>query len=233
MLWELIDAGATMEMKDKYCDTPKEDILSLVPDDAVRILDVGCGAGATGRELKALKPREIVGVEIDATRATKAESRLDTILREDIETAVLPYKEYFDCVICADVLEHLRDPWSTLRKLHACLKPGGCLVACLPNVRHWRVVKNLVFSGTWDYENSGVLDRDHLRFFTRDGIVRMFEDAGFALERLAGVSGSRSRFFRMTPDKPGLFNSATFGLFKNFLILQYVVRVRKKGSRSP
>jgi O-antigen biosynthesis protein len=221
-------AGKT-ETRDKYCDTPKDDILSLVPGDAVRILDVGCGAGATGRELKSRRSCEIVGVEIDASRAVWAGSRLDNVLRADIETADLPFEAAFDCVICADVLEHLRDPWATVRKLRGYLRPGGRLVAGLPNVRHWRVLKKLVFSGTWTYEDSGVLDRDHLRFFTRKDILRMFEEAGFATERLAAVNGSRSRFFRMTAEKPGLFNALTGGLFRNFLALQYVARFRKTG----
>lgn len=223
-------AAEKAKVGDKYCDTPKDDILALIPGDAVRILDVGCGAGATGRELKARRSCEIFGVEIDAGRAARAESRLDKVLRADIETAELPFEALsFDCVVCADVLEHLRDPWTTVRKLRRFLKPGGCLVAGLPNVRHWRVLKNLIVSGTWAYEESGILDRDHLRFFARKDILRMFEEAGFATERLAAVSGSRSRFFRMTAEKRGPFDVLTGGLFRNFLALQYVARFRKTG----
>ncbi|MDW7760877.1 MAG: class I SAM-dependent methyltransferase [Acidobacteriota bacterium] len=214
---------------DKYRDTPKDDILALIPGDAVRILDVGCGAGATGRELKLRRSCEIVGVEIDAGRAARAESRLDKVLHADVETADLPFEATFDCVVCADVLEHLRDPWAVVRKLRGYLRPGGSLVAGLPNVRHWRVLKSLVVSGTWAYEDSGVLDRDHLRFFARKDIIRMFEEAGFTTERLAAVSGSRSRFFRMTAEKRSPFDVLTGGLFRNILALQYVASFRKAG----
>lgn len=216
--------------KKEYGDTPKGYILSLVPREAGRILDVGCGAGATGHELKKEAGREVIGVEIHEPAAEKAADRMDKIILGDIETMDLPYEEYFDCIICADVLEHLHDPWNTLKKLSKYLKSGGHLVASIPNVRYWHVLKNLLFFGEWEYTEGGVLDRTHLRFFTRNGITRLCEGAGFRVELISHIMGLESRIIHMSINKTRLFDRLTLGLFRDFLVFQFLVKARKMES---
>lgn len=98
----------------------------------------------------------------------------------------LPYgRGYFDCIILADVLEHLEDPLSTLRRLRGYLSPKGIVVASIPNVRYYGVI-NMLVEGRWKYEDSGILDRTHLRFFTRKEMESLFRDAGFEITGICG-----------------------------------------------
>lgn len=83
-------------------------------------------------------------------------------------------------MILADVLEHLADPWETLRQVRRVLAPGGTVVASIPNVRHWQVVRDLL-EGRWEYAEAGILDRTHRWFFTRRSLARLFEETGFTV----------------------------------------------------
>ena len=91
-----------------------------------------------------------------------------------------------DCVIFADVLEHLVDPWAAVRQAREMLAPGGALVVSIPNVLHHAVVKDLL-RGRFDYRDAGVLDRTHLRFFTAATARELVEQAGFRVERMERV----------------------------------------------
>jgi tetratricopeptide (TPR) repeat protein len=97
----------------------------------------------------------------------------------DAETLALPFPPgTFDCVICADVLEHLRDPWAFLARVRPLLAPQGLLLASIPNVQFVQVLWELA-QGRWTYQPAGILDRTHLRFFTRREFRRALRAAGF------------------------------------------------------
>src|SRR5262249_29387460 len=129
------------------------------------------------------------GLELDPDAAAAARTRLDAVHEGDIETATPPLAEgSFDAAVCGDVLEHLRDPLVFLRRLRGWLRPNGTLVASIPNVRHHTVIRSLL-AGNWTYEPAGLLDRTHLRFFTRREAEKLFHRAGFAGESLAIVPG--------------------------------------------
>lgn len=134
-----------------------------------------------GSALKHSLGCEAWGVEPVAEMARSAASRLDRVLPCSVEMSMehLP-ENYFDTIICADVLEHLVDPWQVLRQLRERLAPGGELIASLPNVRNWSIVRRLL-EGRWEYEDAGILDQTHLRFFTWQECIRMFERAGFTI----------------------------------------------------
>jgi GT2 family glycosyltransferase len=105
---------------------------------------------------------------------------------EQLDAAFAPGR--FDAIVCADVLEHLRDPGRFLGRARGWLAPGGRLIASIPNVRHHSVLRGLL-EGDWTYEPAGLLDRDHLRFFTRREIEKLFYRAGFTVADLAAVPG--------------------------------------------
>lgn len=105
--------------------------------------------------------------------------------------------EQFDCILFNDVLEHLVDPWEAVREAARFLSPGGCVVASMPNMRHWPVLKELVFRGRWDYTDMGVLDRTHLRWFTRDTMIELFERNGYAVQSIVAINRIRSRNLRL------------------------------------
>jgi O-antigen biosynthesis protein len=109
---------------------------------------------------------------------------------ETLDLALPPGR--FDAIVCGDILEHLRDPDQLLRQARTWLTPDGALVASIPNVRHHSVVRS-VLEGNWTYESSGLLDRTHLRFFTRREIEKLFFRAGFTIDEMRSVIGPGDR----------------------------------------
>jgi 2-polyprenyl-3-methyl-5-hydroxy-6-metoxy-1,4-benzoquinol methylase len=158
-------------------------VQALVPLSARRVLDVGCATGALGAGVKARQGAEVVGVELDPAYAEAAATRLDRVVRADAEElaardALERELGRFDCIVAADVLEHLRDPWSALRAFAGLLEPGGTAVVSVPNVRFWPTLWWVGVRGTWPRWPQGVLDRDHLRWFTRADALALLRGAG-------------------------------------------------------
>ena len=167
--------------KIRYYENAREDLIQLIPQGARRVLDVGCGIGNLGAAIKAKRGPsvEVVGVELDIDAAEKARKVLDKVIAGNIETIDLPFEQkYFDCIVYGDVLEHLMDPWALLKRHKAFLKPKGYVLASIPNIAHYRIIKMLK-KHEWNYQEAGILDECHIRFFTIKSIKRMFEDAGF------------------------------------------------------
>ena len=164
-------------------------MVQFLPPGARRVLDVGCGSGSFGEHLKGEFPEvEVVGVESDSEAAKRASSRLDEVLVGAFPDT-LPTGT-FDVVYFNDVLEHMVDPTSAVR---AARHLTTHVVASLPNVRHIDVVRDLVLRGDWTYQDEGVLDRTHLRFFTRKTAVELFERNGYDVLRTVPINpGSRN-----------------------------------------
>ncbi|MFH1753518.1 MAG: class I SAM-dependent methyltransferase [Candidatus Omnitrophota bacterium] len=173
-----------LKPKDReYYRGARAEIVDLVIPEAQRVLDIGCACGITGQMLKERGVREVVGVEIDPQACGEAAKRLDRVHLGDVQVMPLPYKEYFDCIIYADVLEHLVDPWSLLKRHRELLREGGSVLASIPNVGHYRVIKKLI-KGSWTYDDKGVLDSTHLRFFALKNIRDMFSQAGYRIDKV-------------------------------------------------
>jgi 2-polyprenyl-3-methyl-5-hydroxy-6-metoxy-1,4-benzoquinol methylase len=117
-------------------------------------------------------------------------------------------------IICNDVLEHLVDPYATLVQLRGKLKPGGVVVASIPNIRFLPALSQLVFRRDFPQEDSGIFDRTHLRFFTRRSIVRMFETSGFTVRSINGINA-------YYPPYGVLLAVLSFGYFADAFYLQY------------
>jgi SAM-dependent methyltransferase len=173
--------------EDYFC-VPRTEMLPYVPEECKKILDVGCGTGAFGYAIKQQRSVEVWGVEPDPVAATRATKNLDRVLRTTFsDDTELPRAE-FDCVVFNDVLEHLLQPDRALALACALLRPDGCVVASIPNIGHFPTVWRLVMHGEWEYAERGILDKTHLRFYTRKSIRRLFEDAGFAINRIDGIN---------------------------------------------
>lgn len=164
-----------------YYTSERPEILELVPNTARQVLDVGCGGGWLGSAIKQRQSASVTGIEIVSSVAQKAATKLDKVWNAPIEEVlpVLP-ENYFDCIVMADVLEHLVDPWRTLVQLAGKLMAGGTFVISLPNARHWSIIFNLL-EGEWQYEVEGILDRTHLRFFTLQTMKDMIWNAGLKI----------------------------------------------------
>lgn len=183
-----------------------------------RVLEVGCGDGSTLVWLReAHGARWLAGVELYPAQAAVARTRLDMLIEGDIETmAGLPADaEGVDLVLCLDVLEHLRDPWRVVANLTRLLRPGGAMIVSLPNLRFFKALGPLVL-GDFRYRDSGVMDRTHLRFFTRRTAVGLVESGGLMVDRVASAAAYRGRLQWL--------RRIVLPLGLGFLDQQYVVR---------
>lgn len=159
------------------------DLLRMIPSQARSLIEIGCSSGALAREFKKHAPHsDYFGVEIDPAYAQLASRHCDGTAVLDIETADAAFWQqhaHRDCWIFGDTLEHLRDPWRILRQIRAVIPGDGVVVVCVPNLQHWSLQVRLN-AGNFRYEDSGLLDRTHLRWFTRMTLLEMFEQTGFA-----------------------------------------------------
>lgn len=203
---------------------PRKLLLSFVSNDTKKVLDLGCGRGGLSEKLKKRIVTEVVGVEANPDCYYSAKNKLDKVYLGDIEKVKLPYPaEYFDCIICADVLEHLRDPKKILEKYKFYLKKEGCLIASIPNVRYYKIIIRLLFGGTWDYsDQGGLLDATHLRFFTLVNMRELFQDAGFNIVDIKrNIVAARG--FK-------IWNLFFLNRLKNLLTYQYFFKVKKSNN---
>jgi cyclopropane fatty-acyl-phospholipid synthase-like methyltransferase len=166
----------------------RPEILEHVPPGARRVLDLGCATGATGAALRARRGVAVVGVELEPEYAREAGRVLDRVHTADIaELAKAPDLEErlgrFDTLIAADVLEHLVDPWSTLRAYVELLEPGATVIVSLPNIGHWSVYAALAL-GTWPRRHEGIFDATHLRWFTLRDANALLRQAGLEPQRV-------------------------------------------------
>jgi SAM-dependent methyltransferase len=165
---------------DGYYDGFNERLLGAVPARVRRLLEIGCARGQLGHDLKRQDPgRWVAGVELDADATQAARQRLDEVFVLDVQAATPPIEPAsLDCILFGDVLEHLVDPEDVLRRYRELLAPDGVVLASVPNVQHFSVVKGLV-RGDFMYQPSGLLDATHLRFFTHMSFAKLMLDAGF------------------------------------------------------
>lgn len=209
-------------MSDHYFSIVRSEILPLLPERAARTLEVGCGSGNTLAWLRQVRTTEwLGGVEVSSDAAESARRNIDHVWQGNIETLDLPIEAAsLDLVLCLDVLEHLVDPWSVVRRLSGYLRPGGALIASLPNIRNMQVLFPLLLKGRWDYRDEGILDRTHLRFFTERSARELLGQGGLFVDGVIehGLGQSRgSRFVN------ALLPRGVRGLF----VRQYLLRGRK------
>jgi SAM-dependent methyltransferase len=169
----------------EYFGIARTEIAPLIPESVTRVLEIGCGSGATIKWLRSVRRIEYAaGVELSSDAAARAASVFDDIIENNIEAADLPFApESFDLILALDVLEHLVDPWRIVRQLHSLLRPGGTIIASLPNIAHYSVSLSLLLRSRWDYANEGLLDRTHLRFFVERTAVDLMTSSGLVVEK--------------------------------------------------
>lgn len=181
-------ASASFVKEITYFQGKRQEIVELIPHHAECVLDIGCGYGFVGREIKRRFPQiKVFGVEVEAAAAQVAKAVLDGVVAVDIEADDPAFpNEHFDCIILADVLEHLRDPWKVLLKVHRLLKKDGVLIISIPNIRNLGIIQSLL-AGYWRYVPAGILDNTHLRFFTFREFQRNLYLLGFRPIQVMGL----------------------------------------------
>ena len=205
-----------------YFDSNRNDILSLLPRKMNCLLEIGCGFGNTLKYIKDNYQCDwACGVELVHEAAEIARSKVDLVIEGDIENIDLPIEpETLDVILCLDVLEHLINPWKVMSKLEALLKSDGVIIASIPNVRNFHVILPLIFRGEWKYLDMGILDKTHLRFFTRSTAIELIESSGLKIDMIKETGFERG-------SKTRVANLVTFSIFKPFLVVQYLIRAMK------
>lgn len=207
-----------------YFNGARPEVLKFLPKNFKTFLDVGCGAGGNINLLKSHTEQslEAWGVEYVEEEAKKAASYADRVLVGSIEDNLknLP-DNYFEVITCLDVLEHLVYPEEVLKSLKGKLKEGGVLISSIPNVRHFTNIYNLLIKRDWRYEEAGILDYTHLRFFTSKSIIRMFNSAGFEIIKHEGINPARWwKYF--------IINLFTLFMFNDGRYIQFVTVAKDK-----
>jgi len=219
-----VEDPSSKSMKNEdYYSVVRTEILPLLPKKMEHVLDVGCGVGVTGAYLKEkMGAARVSGIEIVPAAAVKAKEVLDNVISIDLNSSEpLPFsKNDFDLVLCLDVLEHLVDPWQALEGIVSHLKPNGTVIVSVPNVRHFRTVLPLLLMGRFVYEEHGVRDSTHLRFFTKQSAVSLVAGAGLTITSV--IHTGRPRW-----SKTWFLNIISFGLFREFFDFQYVIAAKK------
>ena len=214
----------------KYFSNVRVDIISLLPQNPKqKILEVGAGSGNTLLYIKKNSlAEEVMGLELmqipDSNQQHELVDKFQiaNIERDEIEAP----KEYFDVIICADVLEHLIDPWSTIKKISRHLKKKGLLIVSMPNLREWKTLSKVVFKGDFSYTSEGgIMDKTHLRFFCKKNILELLTTSD--LEPIYIQPNFMLKVIKQGKKRRWL-NKFTLRLFENFLAIQYLIIVKKK-----
>jgi 2-polyprenyl-3-methyl-5-hydroxy-6-metoxy-1,4-benzoquinol methylase len=168
--------------------------------------------------LRARGASHLAGIELDASFAAEARTRYDEVVEGSVPEDLAWPGASFDTILAYDVLEHLVDPWTAVRRLAALLTAGGQLHVSLPNARSKKLWLPLILRGTFAYEPEGIMDVTHLRFFTRRDVVAMVEAAGLEVDHVDHPPAETWK--RRIAYRLGL---------AEFLTIQWFVRARKSG----
>ncbi|MRX70386.1 Ubiquinone/menaquinone biosynthesis C-methylase UbiE [Flavobacterium resistens] len=177
----------------QYFSNVRVEMLKYLPKDSSRILEVGCGRGCFGASLKKENNREVWGLELMPEEGKEAKKVLDRVLIGKCEDLLndLP-DNYFDAIYFNDVLEHLFDPYSLLKEIKRKLTDKGVVISSIPNIRYHNEFRSFLFKKDWKYEQKGVLDFTHMRFFTGKSIQKMYKDAGYVVNTHEGINKTKS-----------------------------------------
>lgn len=218
------------EKKDfTYYQVERNEMLRYIPQESRTILDVGCGCGNFSQLLKKTRLVEVWGVELNENAAAVAASKLDHVICAAFDSCLNLPIQSFDCIIFNDVLEHMVDPFTALLYAKKLLREGGVVVSSIPNIRYFVTMWDLLVHKNWRYADSGILDRTHLRFFTRRSIISTFSDLGYCVDCIEGINPIEkfnpelSRRFR-------LLNRLLFNQIEDMGYLQFAVVARPRDS---
>lgn len=203
-----------------YFTLERQMFKNAIQGNGLKILDIGCGTGILGAFFRKHQQCEVHGIEINESAYREAKENLDQVHRANVEVIDLPYEnDYFDVIVMGDVLEHLINPVGTISKLLNVLNPAGQIHITVPNIRYWKVLKNLTFNDKWQYESWGILDYTHLRFFTKTSILDLMKSNS--------IKVVDAKWIIQNPSKSHYINKLTFGLFAGFLASHTFLTIQK------
>jgi 2-polyprenyl-3-methyl-5-hydroxy-6-metoxy-1,4-benzoquinol methylase len=177
-----IAANALVHRFAEYANIPRPELIDLVPDNVSTALDIGCGKGQYGRLLRQARPEiEVTGIEKSQSLADTASAHYKEVIVGDFEH--MDFDKQVDLINCGDILEHLQDPWTALKRFCTLLNSGGHLVVSIPNASHWSIVRDLS-RGEFEYLPAGLLCIGHLRWFTEKSFKQMLAQSGLVTDKI-------------------------------------------------
>ncbi len=225
--------GSRIALPEEYQLKPSEDsshgristLLSSRPPS--RVLDLGCSSGLLSERLRQ-RGHQVTGVDVAALPGVT--ERTDAFVKSDLNAGIPPeVGSGFDIVLAADVVEHLVNPGAFVRQVKDVLAPDGTALFCVPNVAHW-YPRFRSTAGMFDYDQRGILDATHLRFFTRRSITRLIEREGFTVRRIEpvglpldalGLEGSKASLLRLA-------DHVLLSLWPTLFGYQFIVEARPR-----
>lgn len=214
----------------EYYSNVRFDLTDLIDENKInediKVLEVGAAYGCTLNYLKKEGiASEVVAIDLFEDLENRDRYKeVDNFIFGDIEKLELKqYNNYFDIILLPDVLEHLIDPQKSLDKIKSLLKNNGTILISIPNIRHYSVLKSIFINGNFKYEESGILDYTHLRFFCKKNILDLVNDSELIVEIIV----SSIKIYK-GKSMAKLINKLTFGIFEEFLTVQYLVKASKK-----
>lgn len=210
------------QKKKAYFTNIRLDIEPLLPHFSEKVLEIGCGNGATLSHYKGQKRFGFtMGLELVEEVTTNNTMLVDQWLIGSVEEIISQLEpNSLDLILCLDVLEHLVDPWLIVKELERVLKPGGYIVSSIPNMRTAKVIFDLVIRGNFDYTDQGILDKTHLRWFTRKTAIALFKT-----KNIMPIRWMHSPLPRKS--KSAIINFVTFGVLRNYFTDQYLIKAQK------
>lgn len=199
------------------------DLLQQIEGKDLHVLDIGCATGVNGQYLKDKSiAKKVIGVEISPKMAEEAKERLDMVVIgniEDNDTFQAINKEKYHYVLIGDVLEHLYDPWELLRQLKYVLHPKGKILFSVPNIQHIELFIKVYIKGEWSYNDRGIFDKTHLRWFTLKNIIQLEEKCGIKIIRI----GRNYRFRDRIDSEFPFYGRVLRRIMPSYFTIQYVV----------
>ena len=228
------DEPMEYELKESDNSSHQALIASLAKFPPSRVLDLGCSGGRLGECIRQLG-HHVTGVDVEALPGVK--ERLDNFIQADLEAGIPPEAgSGYDVLVAADVVEHVRNPERLLADAHDVLKPGGVLLVSVPNFGHW-YARTRTALGLFDYDRRGILDRGHVRFFTRRSFKRLARETGWAISRVDSTglpldvlgSGSKGLMARLAR----LVDHVTVTVRPTLFAYQFVFQLHPDSVRIP
>ena len=210
-----------------YYSNVRLDLIGLINENkkGLKILEIGAAYGETLFYLKQQGfASEVIGIDLfEDKKNSQNYKTLDRFIFGNIEELDLPeFENYFDLILLPDVLEHLIEPKRTLLKVHNYLKENGEIIVSMPNIRHYSAIIKIFFKGDFRYEESGIFDYTHRRFYCRKNIKELLEDANFkTIKQQSSIQNYKGKSIAK------IINMLTFKLFEEFFSYQYFFKSKK------
>ncbi len=200
----------------RYFSHVRHEVIDAIKDKKeLNVAEIG---GGTGNTLIYLKKTGIASsIHLyDIVDFVKEKDEFDSIHIGDVESCEFPTNKY-DIIILADVLEHLFDPKETIKRLIPSLKKEGLIICSIPNIRHFKAFYKIFIRGTFKYEDSGLFDFTHIRFFCKKDMIKLLDFPNI-LKRISIRSSNK-----FVKSKASILDKVTFKIFSDFLTVQYII----------